>query len=116
MITGYDVSSSSVATGDEVTVTLYLYRTDGRKRFDLASFAASTAFRVTAPIIRRLRRRVKMAQHILLTSTDLTYTGDDARTLKFTIYYTNENGKGAYQDGKRDYPRVRALHRAEAGA
>lgn len=68
MITGYDVSSSSVAMGDEVTVTLYLYRTDG-KTIRSRSFAASTAFRVTVPIIRRLRRRVKMAQHILLTST-----------------------------------------------
>ena len=68
MITGYDVSSSSVAMGDEVTVTLYLYRTDG-KNDSISLIRNVDSFQVTVPIIRRLRRRVKMAQHIPLTST-----------------------------------------------
>ena len=98
MITGYDVSSSSVAMGDEVTVTLYLYRTDGKKDSislirSVDSFQGDSTYYPQAP------SAGKDGTTYTVNLNHLTYTGDDARTLKFTIYYTNENGKGAYQDG-----------------
>ena len=98
MITGYDVSSSSVAMGDEVTVTLYLYRTDGRndsisliRRVD--SFQGDSTYYPQAP------SAGEDGTTYTVNLNHLTYTGDDEKTLKFTIYYTNEKGKGAYQDG-----------------
>ena len=98
MITGYDVSSSSVAMGDEVTVTLYLYRTDGKKDSislirSVDSFQGDSTYYPQAP------SAGEDGTTYTVNLNHLTYTGDDARTLKFTIYYTNENGKGAYQDG-----------------
>ena len=98
MITGYDVSSSSVAMGDEVTVTLYLYRTDGRNDSislirSVDSFQGDSTYYPQAP------SAGKDGTTYTVNLKHLTYTGDDARTLKFTIYYTNKDGKGAYQDG-----------------
>ena len=98
MITGYDVSSSSVAMGDEVTVTLYLYRTDGKKDSislirSVDSFQGDSTYYPQAP------SAGKDGTTYTVNLNHLTYTGDDAKTLKFTIYYTNEKGKGAYQDG-----------------
>lgn len=98
MITGYDVSSSSVAMGDEVTVTLYLYRTDGKNDSislirNVDSFQGDSTYYPQAP------SAGEDGTTYTVNLNHLTYTGDDARTLKFTIYYTNENGEGAYQDG-----------------
>ena len=98
MITGYDVSSSSVAMGDEVTVTLYLYRTDGKKDSislirSVDSFQGDSTYYPQAP------SAGKDGTTYTVNLNHLTYTGDDARTLKFTIYYTNKDGEGAYQDG-----------------
>ena len=98
MITGYDVSSSSVAIGDEVTVTLYLYRTDGKKDSislirSVDSFQGDSTYYPQAP------SAGKDGTTYTVNLNHLTYTGDDARTLKFTIYYTNKDGEGAYQDG-----------------
>lgn len=98
MITGYDVSSSSVAMGDEVTVTLYLYRTDGRNDSislirSVDSFQGDSTYYPQAP------SAGKDGTPYTVNLKHLTYTGDDAKTLKFTIYYTNEKGEGAYQDG-----------------
>lgn len=98
MITGYDVSSSSVAMGDEVTVTLYLYRTDGRNDSislirSVDSFQGDSTYYPQAP------SAGKDGTTYTVNLNHLTYTGDDAKTLKFTIYYTNEKGEGAYQDG-----------------
>lgn len=98
MITGYDVSSSSVAMGDEVTVTLYLYRTDGRNDSislirSVDSFQGDSTYYPQAP------SAGKDGTTYTVNLKHLTYTGDDARTLKFTIYYTNKDGEGAYQDG-----------------
>ena len=98
MITGYDVSSSSVAMGDEVTVTLYLYRTDGRNDSislirSVDSFQGDSTYYPQAP------SAGEDGTTYTVNLNHLTYTGDDAKTLKFTIYYTNEKGKGAYQDG-----------------
>ena len=98
MITGYDVSSSSVAMGDEVTVTLYLYRTDGRNDSislirSVDSFQGDSTYYPQAP------SAGKDGTTYTVNLKHLTYTGDDAKTLKFTIYYTNEKGEGVYQDG-----------------
>ena len=98
MITGYDVSSSSVAMGDEVTVTLYLYRTDGRNDSislirSVDSFQGDSTYYPQAP------SAGEDGTTYTVNLNHLTYTGDDARTLKFTIYYTNKDGEGAYQDG-----------------
>ena len=98
MITGYDVSSSSVAMGDEVTVTLYLYRTDGKNDSislirNVDSFQGDSTYYPQAP------SAGKDGTTYTVNLNHLTYTGDDARTLKFTIYYTNKDGEGAYQDG-----------------
>lgn len=98
MITGYDVSSSSVAMGDEVTVTLYLYRTDGKKDSislirSVDSFQGDSTYYPQAP------SAGEDGTTYTVNLNHLTYTGDDARTLKFTIYYTNKDGEGAYQDG-----------------
>ena len=98
MITGYDVSSSSVAMGDEVTVTLYLYRTDGKNDSislirNVDSFQGDSTYYPQAP------SAGKDGTTYTVNLKHLTYTGDDARTLKFTIYYTNKDGEGTYQDG-----------------
>lgn len=98
MITGYDVSSSSVAMGDEVTVTLYLYRTDGRNDSislirSVDSFQGDSIYYPQAP------SAGEDGTTYTVNLNHLTYTGDDEKTLKFTIYYTNEKGKGVYQDG-----------------
>ncbi|MCI6109986.1 MAG: hypothetical protein MR672_07780 [Oscillibacter sp.] len=98
MITGYDVSSSSVAMGDEVTVTLYLYRTDG-KNDSISLIRSVDSFQGDSTYYPQAPSAGKDGTTYTVNLNHLTYTGDDARTLKFTIYYTNENGKGAYQDG-----------------
>lgn len=98
MITGYDVSSSSVAMGDEVTVTLYLYRTDG-KNGSISLIRSVDSFQGDSTYYPQAPSAGEDGTTYTVNLNHLTYTGDDARTLKFTIYYTNENGKGAYQDG-----------------
>lgn len=98
MITGYDVSSSSVAMGDEVTVTLYLYRTDG-KNDSISLIRSVDSFQGDSTYYPQAPSAGKDGTTYTVNLNHLTYTGDDARTLKFTIYYTNKNGEGAYQDG-----------------
>ena len=98
MITGYDVSSSSITAGDKVTVTLYLYRTDGIKGEDspisiirgVDSFQGNSTF---------YPRGDGEGTTYTVRLTDLTYTGDDAKNLKFTIYYKDANNLDAYQNG-----------------
>lgn len=98
MVTGYDVSSSSITTGDKVTVTLYLYRTDGIEGEDspisiirgVDSFQGNSTF---------YPRGDGEGTTYTVRLTDLTYTGDDAKNLKFTIYYKDANNLDAYQDG-----------------
>lgn len=98
MITGYDVSSSSITAGDKVTVTLYLYRTDGIEGEDspisiirgVDSFQGNSTF---------YPRGDGKGTTYTVRLTDLTYTGDDAKNLKFTIYYKDANNLDAYQNG-----------------
>lgn len=98
MITGYDVSSSSVAMGDEVTVTLYLYRTDG-KNGSISLIRSVDSFQGDSTYYPQAPSAGEDGTTYTVNLKHLTYTGDDARTLKFTIYYTNKDGEGAYQDG-----------------
>ena len=98
MITGYDVSSSSVAMGDEVTVTLYLYRTDG-KNDSISLIRSVDSFQGDSTYYPQAPSAGEDGTTYTVNLNHLTYTGDDEKTLKFTIYYTNEKGKGAYQDG-----------------
>ena len=98
MITGYDVSSSSVAMGDEVTVTLYLYRTDG-KNGSISLIRSVDSFQGDSTYYPQASSAGEDGTTYTVNLKHLTYTGDDARTLKFTIYYTNKDGEGAYQDG-----------------
>ena len=98
MITGYDVSSSSVAMGDEVTVTLYLYRTDG-KNDSISLIRSVDSFQGDSTYYPQAPSAGEDGTTYTVNLKHLTYTGDDARTLKFTIYYTNKDGEGAYQDG-----------------
>ena len=98
MITGYDVSSSSVAMGDEVAVTLYLYRTDG-KNDSISLIRSVDSFQGDSTYYPQAPSAGEDGTTYTVNLNHLTYTGDDARTLKFTIYYTNKDGEGAYQDG-----------------
>lgn len=110
LITGYRASRSSIYTGDTVDITVYLSRTDGsndsiRVVRGLDSFQDGTASAVASG----------QNGEYTVTFTGLTYTGDSGKQLAFTIYY--EGNGGGYQDGQhRPGARVRALHRAEAGA
>ena len=98
MITGYDVSSSSIMAGDEVNVTLYLYRTDGKSDSislirNIDSFQGDSTYYPQTP------SAGEDGTTYIVNLRHLTYTGDDAKTLKFTIFYTDKDGNGAYQDG-----------------
>lgn len=99
LITGYEASRSSIETGDAVSITVYLSRTDGRSDTirvvrGLDSFQGGTADTITTGSY----------GSYVVTFKDLVYTGDTNKTLNFTIYYdgaTDEAGKpivnGGYQ-------------------
>lgn len=99
LITGYEASRSSIKTGDTVSITVYLSRTDGRSDSirvvrGLDSFQGGTADTITTGSY----------GSYVVTFKDLVYTGDTNKTLNFTIYYdgaTDEAGKpvvnGGYQ-------------------
>ena len=99
LITGYEASRSSIGTGDTVSITVYLSRTDGRDDRirvvrGLDSFQGGTADTITTGSY----------GSYVVTFKDLVYTGDTNKTLNFTIYYdgaTDEAGKpivnGGYQ-------------------
>lgn len=99
LITGYEASRSSIETGDTVSITVYLSRTDGRSDSirvvrSLDSFQGGTADTITTGSY----------GSYVVTFKDLVYTGDTNKTLNFTIYYdgaTDEAGKpvvnGGYQ-------------------
>ena len=99
LITGYEASRGSIKTGDTVSITVYLSRTDGRSDSirvvrGLDSFQGGTADTITTGSY----------GSYVVTFKDLVYTGDTNKTLNFTIYYdgaTDEAGKpivnGGYQ-------------------
>lgn len=99
LITGYEASRSSIETGDTVSITVYLSRTDGRSDRirvvrSLDSFQGGTADTITTGSY----------GSYVVTFKDLVYTGDTNKALNFTIYYDgakdadgNDIVKGGYQ-------------------
>ena len=99
LITGYEASRSSIETGDTVSITVYLSRTDGRSDKirvvrSLDSFQGGTADTITTGSY----------GSYVVTFKDLVYTGDTNKALNFTIYYDgakdadgNDIVKGGYQ-------------------
>lgn len=99
LITGYEASRSSIKTGDAVSITVYLSRTDGRSDKIRVVRGLDSFQGGTADVI-----RTGSYGSYEVTFDNLTYTGDTNKTLNFTIYYdgaTDEAGKpivnGGYQ-------------------
>ena len=99
LITGYEASRSSIKTGDTVSITVYLSRTDGRSDSIRVVRGLDSFQGGTADVI-----RTGSYGSYEVTFDNLTYTGDTNKTLNFTIYYdgaTDEAGKpivnGGYQ-------------------
>ena len=99
LITGYEASRSSIGTGDTVSITVYLSRTDGRSDRIRVVRGLDSFQGGTADVI-----KTGSYGSYEVTFDNLTYTGDTNKTLNFTIYYdgaTDEAGKpivnGGYQ-------------------
>ena len=99
LITGYEASRSSIETGDTVSITVYLSRTDGRSDSIRVVRGLDSFQGGTADVIKKGSNG-----SYEVTFDNLTYTGDTNKTLNFTIYYdgaTDEAGKpvvnGGYQ-------------------
>ena len=97
LITGYEASRSSIETGDTVSITVYLSRTDGRSDKIRVVRGLDSFQGGTADVI-----RTGSYGSYEVTFDNLTYTGDTNKTLNFTIYYdgaTDEAGKPIVNDG-----------------
>ena len=97
MVTGYDVSSSSITAGDSVDITLYLYCTGGtdgnsiRVIRNVDSFQGDSTYYASASAgSDNTTYTVKLR--------NLTYTGASEKQLSFTIYYNDASGNGHYQN------------------
>ena len=98
MVTGYDVSSSSITTGDSVDITLYLYctanGTDGnsiRVTRNIDSFQGDSTYYASAS-------SSGDGTTYTVKLRNLTYTGASEKQLSFTIYYNDASGNGHYQN------------------
>lgn len=98
MVTGYDVSSSSITTGDSVDITLYLYctanGTDGnsiRVIRNIDSFQGDSTYYASAS-------SSGGGTTYTVKLRNLTYTGASEKQLSFTIYYNDASGNGHYQN------------------
>lgn len=98
MVTGYDVSSSSITTGDSVDITLYLYctanGTDGnsiRVIRNIDSFQGDSTYYASAS-------SSGDGTTYTVKLRNLTYTGASEKQLSFTIYYNDAFGNGHYQN------------------
>lgn len=98
MVTGYDVSSSSITTGDSVDITLYLYctanGTDGnsiRVIRNIDSFQGDSTYYASAS-------SSGDGTTYTVKLRNLTYTGASEKQLSFTIYYNDASGNGHYQN------------------
>ena len=99
LITGYEASRSSIETGDTVSITVYLSRTDGRDDRIRVVRGLDSFQGGTADVI-----KTGSYGSYEVTFDNLTYTGDTNKTLNFTIYYDgakdsegNDIVKGGYQ-------------------
>lgn len=98
MVTGYDVSSSSITTGDSVDIMLYLYctanGTDGnsiRVIRNIDSFQGDSTYYASAS-------SSGDGTTYTVKLRNLTYTGASEKQLSFTIYYNDASGNGHYQN------------------
>ena len=98
MVAGYDVSSSSITTGDSVDITLYLYctanGTDGnsiRVIRNIDSFQGDSTYYASAS-------SSGDGTTYTVKLRNLTYTGASEKQLSFTIYYNDASGNGHYQN------------------
>ncbi len=99
LITGYEASRSSIETGDTVSITVYLSRTDGRDDKIRVVRSLDSFQGGTADVI-----KTGSYGSYAVTFDGLTYTGDTNKALNFTIYYDgakdqdgNDIVKGGYQ-------------------
>ena len=97
MVTGYDVSRSSIDTGDSVDVTVYLYRTDGQTSA-ITIIRGLDSFQGNSTTYASVSSETNNANTYIVKLSNLTYTGD-GKSLVFSIYYTGTDGSGGgYQD------------------
>ena len=99
LITGYEASRSSIETGDTVSITVYLSRTDGRSDSIRVVRGLDSFQGGTADVIKK-----GSYGSYEVTFDNLTYTGDTSKALNFTVYYDgakdaagNDIVKGGYQ-------------------
>lgn len=99
LITGYEASRSSIKTGDTVSITVYLSRTDGRSDSIRVVRGLDSFQGGTADVI-----KTGSYGSYEVTFDNLTYTGDTSKALNFTVYYDgakdaagNDIVKGGYQ-------------------
>lgn len=83
LITGYEASRSSIETGDTVSITVYLSRTDGRSDSIRVVRGLDSFQGGTADVIKKGSNG-----SYEVTFDNLTYTGDTNKTLNFTITMT----------------------------
>ncbi len=96
MVTGYDVSRSSIETGDIVDVKVYLYRTDGQTS-DITIIRGLDSFQGNSTTYASVSKETDNKTYIVHLN-GLTYAGD-GKSLVFSIYYTGPDGSGGgYQD------------------
>ncbi len=96
MVTGYDVSRSSIETGDSVDVTVYLYRTDGQDS-NITIIRGLDSFQGNSTTYASVSKETDDKTYIVHLN-GLTYAGD-GKSLVFSIYYTDTSDSGGgYQD------------------
>ena len=99
MITGYDVSSSSIMAGNSVDITLYLYRTDGVTG-DISVIRGVDSFQGNSTYYAQATNSSDNTNTYVVRLQGLTYTGVSEKELLFTIYYNDASSNGHYQEGK----------------
>lgn len=99
MITGYDVSSSSIMAGNSVDITLYLYRTDGVTG-DISVIRGVDSFQGNSTYYAQATNSSDNNKTYVVRLQGLTYTGASEKELLFTIYYNDASNNGHYQEGK----------------
>lgn len=99
MITGYDVSSSSIMAGNSVDITLYLYRTDGVTG-DISVIRGVDSFQGNSTYYAQATNSSDNTNTYVVRLQGLTYTGASEKELLFTIYYNDASSNGHYQEGK----------------
>ena len=109
MITGYDVSSSSIMAGNSVDITLYLYRTDGVTG-DISVIRGVDSFQGNSTYYAQATNSSDNTNTYVVRLQGLTYTGASEKELLFTIYYNDASSNGHYQEGKVSIRELSLIH------